>query len=552
MPEITNQANKLLFDINIYWKEQDFLSAQQEYKHLSQLIGQETDQVKKNILENHLRLRRAYSLDIQLQQNYIESKEELKRINLELKYFYEIFDQNIKEASPRYKFLIHKQAYLNERKKIAANIQDNFTSHLIPVEEVHKKSLIKMVFDASKKLFDGVDDAWNTLKSTLSPKLIDLLTPFLVGSIGFIIHFFEGYEGGKDFVHAILHEKIPQKRTRLISGGLTFMLAGAGTGMSIALLTSAFGVSVVGASLLPALIPGLLTTIYSLALWRNAYIFKIAREEEKEAEKSYQESLHEALIFKKQILDIRKDKKILIDQLNSLQTTSKPLSEKEKNDIKKYACALQNIIHSESQYLTQLTTISANLEARKACYEIFHEKRLESERELAFKTVEVVASALTLVGTIFTLGALIGAATVASFGIAPMALLITGMTIGFTAKIFESVNEKFNYSSTTKIRNWLTHKWQRLTHSSKNTLDDDLIAAPMPFMPLPKIPLTTKRIFEEIQPNVESNINQNHRIIFTEKSDDKEDSKEEVISYSRETLSNPQIIKPERRVNFSI
>lgn len=287
---------------------------------------------------------------------------------------------------------------------------------------------------------DIIDDAWAAMRSFLPHHVIEAVSPILIGSVGFIIHLGEGYEGAKLAYKAYQNEKIGQRKTRILTSVLTFMLAGAGVGMSLAFIASAVGaaVSATAVALFPVLIPGALTAIYGLSLWRQSYIFDRAKAEEGKAWDEYQAAL---------------------------KTTSESLDEVRKRSVE------NNYNFYEDDYAFMVGMLAA----KKQQYEELREKRLEGEADVAFTTMEVASSALVLVGLALSIPAVVGAT--ATFGLLPLAIIITGVVFAVGTKYFEKIDEDANHAYTQDIRNWFIN-----TFTNRKSLDRDpgteLVAKP--------------------------------------------------------------------------
>lgn len=257
---------------------------------------------------------------------------------------------------------------------------------------------IKALFNIIKKFVDILDDLWSTLRGTLPVGIIRAVTPYILGGVGLVTHLGEGIIGAKRAYRTFKNKKIGQRNTRLFSSLLITLAAGSGLGLSLSLIASTLGAAVSATTLVlaPALIPGLLTVIYSLSLWRKGYVFYKAREKEEQARQEY-------------------------DELRAQPGFS--LEEREA------------------------------INEKKKIHENCREKRLQAERKLAFNIVEVLASAMVVTSTIIGTAAIIGA-SVASFGALPMALLIIGVTVGVSCKILENYDANHHFNFSRRLRNW--------------------------------------------------------------------------------------------------
>ncbi len=363
----------------------------------------------------------------------LDHNHELALIDQELLHFYPIddpdnFNRNDYSTYPLCKLLLEKRAFLL---KVKAHFEIAIPKPDEAEPPKERKGALKAIFDIGKKLVDTIDDVWAAMRSFLPHQLIEAVSPILIGSVGFIIHLGEGYEGGKLAYEAYQNEKIGQRKTRILTSVLTFMLAGAGAGMSVAFVASAAGaaVSAGAVALFPVLIPSALTAIYGLSLWRQSYIFHRAKEEENKAWDEYQKALEEM---------------------------SGPLA-----DIDNF--------NKESDH--DHAIILGTLGGIKQHYEELREKRLEAEGNVAFTTMEVAASILVLVGLALGTTAVVGAAA-ASMGIAPLALIVTGVVFGVGTKYFEKMDEDANHVHIHKIRNWFVNTFNYFTHKKSKVVSE--------------------------------------------------------------------------------
>lgn len=391
---------------------------------------------------------------------------ELKALKINLDNEESLTEIAIYSASPRVRFLLEKRRYFKIKQQ----------AHIEPIvddsakEEIVTQSTLAATFNIGKKLIDVVDDVWSAMKSLLSEETIELVGSYLIGSIGAVIHAKEGYEGIKEFNEAYHNEKIGQRKTRLIASTLTIMFAGAGIGLGGSLIAVGIGASLAGAALFPALICGLLTTIYFVGLLKRSYILNQAIEAEQNAKRDLDEYLQNEYPQ-----DQARSNELTLE-IHSLEARKKHY---EDNGINQILCKRENQEHlsfEEYQSLTSYSHISRQLAAKQTeyatltnkkerleqCYRRQQSERLVAEREVAFATLEVAASALVLIGTILGTAALIGA-SIASFGIAPLAIIVTGVVIGVVSKFLENKDEKNQHSYSRSIRNWFCNLWDKVT-----------------------------------------------------------------------------------------
>lgn len=284
------------------------------------------------------------------------------------------------------------------------------------------KSILRWIFLISRKFADLLDDFLNAIRNFL-PAALAGLTAILVGGVGCVLHLSEVWDNIKLIYKTIKDKNIAQRKVKAAVGSISLLLGLSGTGISIPLVLSGFGLSIAGAALFPALIPGLLTVIFGLKLGRFFYALKEARKDEVLA-------------------------KALLQEV-----------------IRRNGGGIQDKMLKEAQDR----------------YHFFYEQRRKAERKTAFTVLEMTCAALVTVGVALGTAALLGTAAVASLGIAPTAIILTAVGIAVVMKIFEFVDEKMHYSLTHKIKNWFTHD-----EAFKPTLKKDPAPSPKPSS-LPKL-----------------------------------------------------------------
>lgn len=265
------------------------------------------------------------------------------------------------------------------------------------VQDKCNESPLLKAFDLIKKPADSMDDIWRSSQGAMPKNVAEGGGPYIIGSLMFFIHLVEGIHGYYDAMEAYHNEKIKQRKSRIAVGVTTCMLAGAGMGMSASYLlkssVSTLAVSSAAMAVFPVLMPAFLCAIYTMALGRKIYTLGEAIEVEQSAKSDY------LCFMKSEMTDPEQEQKLL----------------------KKYQDACQD--------------------------------RLDAEKQVAFGALEVLGSMLVTVSVILSSVALLGAASVATFGVLPMALAITGVVIATLSKILEHQDEKNNGCYTRKLRN---------------------------------------------------------------------------------------------------
>lgn len=400
-------------------------------------------------------------------------------IDDDAEYFYTLPMVNISVHSPRYRYLMHKLAVLSEQKALLRSREVEQlqieADHQPPGRFMAFLSAIKKPFDISKKFIDLIDDIWNAVgRNALPAKTVEAVAPILVGIVGAILHAVEGAQGLWDTVKAIRKEKSRNRKTKIAVGLLSFMLGGAGFGLSISYIAFGAGAEVLGSAVMPVLIPALLGAIYAVQLWKLSYRLHTLKQREAKAEKALHDfnvnNVMKMASLSEKIRDLKEEKKLLEeanlaiqDKITAKSHTSEDLRELKANDTA--ISVLSKKIHTKSYKLTQLKNQQTRLENK---YKKLHEKRLQAERDVAFKCIEITASMLVVTGVTLGAGALIGAGSVATFGALPIALLVTGVVIGIAVKVFEYIDERNDHKYSNAMRGWFVDKWNSVTSLFKS------------------------------------------------------------------------------------
>lgn len=379
----------------------------------------------------------------------------------------EDLDEQFYSQSPIIRFLRSKRRYF-QIKKSKLETEPTWSEPEVENNAENNTSPFVKFFDVIKKLIDMSDDVWNALKGFMPQDLANTVGPILTAGVGVVIHFREGYEGLKLALQAYKDEKIGQRKTRIASSVLIFMFAGTGFGLSTALiLGAAAGLTIAGTLLMPTLICAFLTGIYALSLWRKGYTFDQAKIAEAKEEANYNH--YKATEFEndhRQLNTLKSELTQLNTQKNEFNsrniefilqkcTSHQQLDDTEKTTLADYKKLTQQIAIKQNTHAVLL----AKMEGIEHRVNFFREERLKAEREVAFGTIEVAASALVAIGTLLGTAALIGAG-IASFGALPTAILVTGVLLGFISKYLENKDEKNNFAYSRGIRNWFTKKWE--------------------------------------------------------------------------------------------
>ena len=472
---------RLEFDLYQYWAERERDSIDE-----SQLINKPSSPPKNNEVKKIVSPITYYDKDVTAALNAVD--EELFssygfKINSEQNE--DVLGISIDEIlSPRLRFLLQKRRYLKalydeEKKQISQNHDE---------ENKKKKSKLASIsltsFNIGKKIVDIGDDVWSATRRFLSAEIVDKWNPFLIGGTVGIINAVEAVLGLKRAYKAYkdTENKKGQRYSRIVVGVATFMLGGAGTGLAISLVASAFGASVLAIEFMPVIIPACLFVIYNLSLFRKSYTFHQTKKQEEEAKNAYYDCLKQNKNKLDRLHQLRaqlreeRDKiyEHIIPVLEKVKFQKEHgetihLSEEERPYYNRYCDYLKKQDQCDQAYYKLQKDIHPLREKYQRC----HEKRLDAERKVAINTVEVVASALVLSGIILGSVAIFGAASVASFGMVPLALIVTGVAVGFSLKILEFIDSKLHHKITNGIRNFFTNAWDNIFHKkSKNQLEN--------------------------------------------------------------------------------
>jgi len=380
-------------------------------------------------------------------------------------------------SSPRFAFLLQKR---HELQKHRNPLNSKLISSSNPISSDKQPSLIitilnilKKPFDVGKKFIDVIDDAWTaTGRIALPQETVQRTTPFLTGPIGLFVHLVEGVNGGWIALKALRKKNTSRRKTKIVTGGLSFALGGVGIGLAASLIAGGAGMIVAGFALMPMLIPTFLTAIYGLALFRRSHKLHDMKKNEASAAADYIQyrDQHSQQIndLKSEIKEITYKKKLLAEEATWYVSKIKENKVLEINhaNLNTYASKL-NACYAEIATLSseqlqkdhQLTQYQSALDERELKYKRLHDKRLQTERDVAFTTLEILISTIVVTGSILGIAALVGVATIVSLGMAPTALAIVGVTLGVGLKIFQWRDKKNDHSYTIGMRRWFTSTW---------------------------------------------------------------------------------------------
>lgn len=422
-------------------------------------------------------------IDLELNEIYDIKKPEKLDENFD---FYHFHSLALGFISPRVRYLLDKRRDLIARKKIDEPTQKEKLAQLeIETPQTTLKTFLltalhkaSVVYNVVKKIVDVIDDAWRIvmkpLKAIVPPKVVSAVTPFLVGSTNLFIHFCEGVEGLIDAIKAIRKTKTVSRKTKITTGFLIAAIGATGTGLSASYIASAAGAFVLGAQFMPVIIPALLTGIFITGLWKNSHILHSIKHEYQN-EKAKLEQLRGRLesITKtnsERFNNLEEAKHHYISQRNRILFKLADLNNVDietQEKLAKIDYNLNSISRSQLALETQINEADDAVKNQTARAEKLKEKKLAAERDVAFKTIELTASLVVLTGTILGTAAILGAASVATLGALPLAIVIVGVAIGISCKLFEYIDRKHNHKYSNGIRNFFTNTIGGLFGSKK-------------------------------------------------------------------------------------
>ncbi len=329
-------------------------------------------------------------------------------------------------------------------------------------------------FDSVKKFVDGVDDAVSATGRIprVPTELVNFIAPILNGAFGIIV---QGTEAARGLYTGIknLRKKNPHpmRNGKVLANFLIFGTGTAGVAICIAYLLAITGTVVASTSILNILIPAMVGTIAAIGLAHNIYRYNVAKkmmdelaktktaieacqDELEKVEKSIQKRSAQIAIEQKK-LEIEKNPEKIITITNELAN-------------------LNNEEMVDQAKLVELKSTLATYETKNAHW---NHKRSTAVRNMTYRSLEIFAAAVIIVGLILGTAAIIGAASAATFGAAmiPSAIIFTGVGIGFALKLFEHFDKKNNYKNTNLVLNTIKNTFNKLLGRPKTP---DLISPP--------------------------------------------------------------------------
>lgn len=328
--------------------------------------------------------------------------------------------KNLKELLKKFNRLTNLIEYENSKKEtLLTKIKQKIQSYFAGIKKYFIGITVVSVFENLGSIFDTADEAWDGMKGILPPKLLNTIGPYLGGGASFFIHLTEIFSGATEAHKYVKNENAPQRKTNIVSNIIISALGFVGVTFSIGWILGAASIIVPFASLLPAAVCVVFTAIYAVKLWRTSY------------------TLHETLRAEpEELKKIEGLMQLICDKEVELNNKRKKTSDEE----------------ALSQFIAENKRTYEKYYAKQK--ELVYKKTLLAEREVAFATLEIVISVLTVVGTILLVGSIVGG-SIASFGTLPIALLVGGAVLGVCKMVYEWVDNKFDI--TKKIKNFFTH-----------------------------------------------------------------------------------------------
>lgn len=349
------------------------------------------------------------------------------------------FDDQIKDrldqVDAKLKTILN-DAVATEDKKNAAKAHLTYLEYLTPPEFKIKKTkpkeniflrMLKIMVLIPKELIPAIAGATDDL-ATAMKKVLGDIAPIVLGGAGALSHLLEGREALLDIRKTLQKRKkadnekelqknndiikkhqVVQFRTRIAAHTARLGIAGAGVGTSAAYIAFAVGASVLGGPIMPVIIFGLITVAAAFHLWTHASILHQAKKDEASAK-------------------IARD-----DALKSF----------DENKINK----------DDPNFAEEIKIIASKESAYQACMQ----KRSKAENKVAFSTLELVVTAVVLASTIMGVAAILGAATVASFGAAPLAIGAAAAGVAIAIKLYRLGDKHFHW--TERMKAACKNKW---------------------------------------------------------------------------------------------
>lgn len=366
--------------------------------------------------------RRRYShttLDEQIAEIYDKIEQRLPSTVKSLNLNYTSYkDDNLKHRDtlleqfnnhPEIQKLIYRHHYLIETDHLIKKL-DEYADIDRRVKLAEHKSPLLKALHIWKKVADVLDDLWNLIKGLIPLWIFNLISPVLTSVTGFFIHCMEAYDNTNNTANAYQIKHMPQRKMRIATGVLSSGLAIIGVVLST-LLSFNIGSTYAFFPFLQILIPGLLTTIYTLNLVKNSYVYAKNKHKAQRAATKLEDAL----------------------------------------------AALNEISNNESYNAATCAflTYPYLLTAEKALsrFEYFSKSYPLAERRMIFNTIEVLTSTMVLTGTALMMTPMWGLSLTICATSIPFSLVLGGVALGFTSKYADAFDEQYNFSYYFSLKN---------------------------------------------------------------------------------------------------
>lgn len=334
---------------------------------------------------------------------------------------------------------IEQENLIAEKKKLE-ELWANNNKFLNAILEFLKRKIApgaRGVFEVGKKVIDMLDDILNAIKRSLP--FADNVVQVVIGAVSGLVHMIESIKAWFKFFSTL--KKSPDQKigfkTRLVTEFIKGTIGLAGIGVGAALIAGSLGAAVLGIGFMPAILPIMLFGIYSLSLYNRSYIFHQTKLKLADAEKAV-ENEYGNLLAKQE------NKNKIIKEIAKLQ-----LMDSHPNQLAIKFKELDDASKDVNDSTIKLSDLNAKRDELSS-------KCLTAERKVAYASIEVATSIVVIVGTILGVAAIMGAATVATFGILPTAIILTGVAIAAGVKLFEFIDERTDFKLSNGIRNFFS------------------------------------------------------------------------------------------------
>lgn len=340
----------------------------------------------------------------------------------------------------------------------------------------------------SKSGVEVTDGAGNVVGSSTGNSNLANILQDLTSVTGFLIFMWEGISSAYSAYKAY-RDKINangQRKSKILTNLFVALTAGAGAGLSASYFAAVHGAVVSGSVFMPIITSAMIGGICLTQLAQLSYQLNQANKLKKEAEEELEVAKHayrkeQKELLRKYLLCLVDDEKIRLDLIDDpdkkllktvyIRVLEKQLAHLEKapdiefnldDTLGRIKNKANDLLQSFSPPPTAFnpsyhhhghSLAFEKLEAAKSKLKLASEREEETEREIAFKSMEFLGSLFSLAGCIIGASALLGGVT---FGIAPVAILIgVGVGIGLGFKVLEWRDKKHGHEYSNRFIHWL-------------------------------------------------------------------------------------------------